>query len=103
MNVKKRSSANNLNSNSSKSNFSNSNHNSAQTSKRESTKSLSSDSLEDLKCVICLDILEGAVETSCGHAFCGQCLFTTIKCGKGFTCPTCRAKINQVYPSFALV
>ena len=55
---------------------------------------------EALKCPICLDIMDGAVETSCGHAFCTLCLidhFTTEP-----FCPVCRKEIEQAHPSYSL-
>jgi hypothetical protein len=44
--------------------------------KRDPKKGLDStvqeNEIEELQCTICLDVLNGAVETNCGHAFCGK-------------------------------
>ena len=34
--------------------------------------------IEELQCTICLEILNGAVETNCGHAFCGNLVLQLI-------------------------
>lgn len=59
-------------------------------------------------CPICLGPHRLAVETNCGHKFCGQCLrnFLTSRAGPGTlfqnpTCPMCRQNINLLLLSFA--
>ena len=45
--------------------------------------------LEELKCPICLELVSDAVQTSCGHLFCGKCIKETETCPvdrKTFTC-----------------
>ena len=37
-------------------------------------------SLEDLKCSICLELVSDPVQTSCGHLFCGKCLKGIRQC-----------------------
>jgi len=58
--------------------------------------------MDNLKCVICLEFLEGAVETSCGHAFCSKCMVSFLNTDTSNLCPTCRGLITFVHPSFAL-
>ena len=36
--------------------------------------------LEELKCGICLELVSDAVQTSCGHLFCGKCILGTNTC-----------------------
>ena len=40
--------------------------------------------LEELKCAICLELVEEPLSTSCDHLFCGNCIKDQL------ACPTCR-------------
>ena len=37
-------------------------------------------SLEDLKCPICLELVSDPLQTSCGHLFCGECIKDIEQC-----------------------
>eukprot|EP00741_Cyanophora_paradoxa_P020636 tig00021281_g19918.t1 len=64
--------------------------------------------IEKLKCPICLEDLSMAVETSCGHAYCAECLLEVVSHQPASArkpaceCPVCRSAIASVHPSFAL-
>ena len=46
---------------------------------------------EELKCPICLDLLENAERiVPCGHAFCKDCLQQVLCLGDVDVCPVCR-------------
>eukprot|EP01087_Luapelamoeba_hula_P000494 TRINITY_DN10370_c0_g1_i2.p1 TRINITY_DN10370_c0_g1~~TRINITY_DN10370_c0_g1_i2.p1 ORF type:complete len:209 (-),score=32.39 TRINITY_DN10370_c0_g1_i2:28-654(-) len=47
-----------------------------------------------------MSLLEAAVETDCGHAFCGVCLFSCLERHTG--CPVCRKTVQSIHPSWAL-
>lgn len=47
---------------------------------------------EDLECLMCLDLLEDVVVTTCGHVFCRSCLVGWLSKGCG-RCPICRADL----------
>ena len=48
--------------------------------------------LEELKCPICLDLVNQPVSTSCQHLFCENCIKDQ------HTCPTCRKRISGTIP-----
>lgn len=62
---------------------------------------------DDLTCPICLEWFTAAVETSCGHAFCCDCLLKVVSSssgeaddpsspgGSGTRCPTCRSPLDD--------
>lgn len=59
-------------------------------------------------CPICIGPHRLAVETNCGHKFCGQCIqsFLSHRAGRDIffgnpTCPMCRQSINLLLLSFA--
>jgi len=58
------------------------------------------------ECPICLDDVSYAVETACGHAFCGKCFCEywqeTNGCRRRLNCPMDRRVIYSAYPSEAL-
>ena len=47
--------------------------------------------LEELKCPICLDLVNDAKQTSCGHVFCAGCIKTLN------SCPICKVEC-QIFP-----
>ena len=47
--------------------------------------------LEELKCPICLELVNDAKQTSCGHVFCARCIKVLNQC------PVCRVKC-QIFP-----
>ena len=49
---------------------------------------------EELTCTICYCILCKAVVTTCGHAFCRECILTWFQQEK--SCPVCRKFIGKV-------
>ena len=63
-------------------------------------------------CAVCLDWLSDAVETPCGHAFCGGCVLSLLQhrrtqhaaaAGrKGAACPSCRASLRGTRPAQSL-
>eukprot|EP00049_Salpingoeca_infusionum_P009743 m.165289 g.165289 ORF g.165289 m.165289 type:complete len:190 (+) comp14430_c0_seq2:261-830(+) len=54
----------------------------------------------DVNCPICLNVISAASETSCGHAFCGECILEQLQ--HSTTCPVCRAPIHSVHRSITL-
>eukprot|EP00013_Stygamoeba_regulata_P026001 CAMPEP_0177650408 /NCGR_PEP_ID=MMETSP0447-20121125/11925_1 /TAXON_ID=0 /ORGANISM="Stygamoeba regulata, Strain BSH-02190019" /LENGTH=222 /DNA_ID=CAMNT_0019153273 /DNA_START=161 /DNA_END=829 /DNA_ORIENTATION=+ len=77
------------------------------TSSSSSASSSSSSSNADdlMTCPICLEVLDHAVETSCGHAFCGQCLIQTWESGntsRVVLCPLDRQPVTMIIPSHLL-
>ncbi|RMX65242.1 hypothetical protein KXD40_002375 [Peronospora effusa] len=54
----------------------------------------------ELKCTICLDVLEGITSTICGHIFCAECIRLAIRAnGK---CPLCQRRLHlkDIHPLF---
>ena len=47
--------------------------------------------LEELKCPVCLELVNDAKQTSCGHIFCAGCIKVL------YQCPVCRVKC-QIFP-----
>ena len=62
------------------------------------------DSVPDLKCSICLEFLNQALSTKCGHLFCCSCLVSWLDSKRGIeywldgvpnsTCPVCRSDLD---------
>lgn len=52
---------------------------------------------EELKCSICLNVLEGPVNGPCGHVFCRQCIYTWLESGP--TARPSRSSSRSVYVS----
>ena len=53
----------------------------------------------DGDCAICLDLLQGPLQTPCRHLFCGECIRNFLLKGRGIekgtgTCPLCRAALS---------
>ena len=59
-------------------------------------------SAEDLACPICVETIEDAFATPCGHTFCFKCISTHLK--NKSTCPSCGAHLvqDQIHPNFLL-
>jgi E3 ubiquitin-protein ligase RFWD2 len=57
---------------------------------------------EDLACPICVETIEDAFATPCGHTFCFKCISTHLK--NKSTCPSCSAHLvqDQIHPNFLL-
>jgi len=53
--------------------------------------------MEDLKCRVCLGVLENTLTTTCLHRFCSECLHRALRVELGakqhHECPSCRAKL----------
>ncbi|XP_060181871.1 protein BREAST CANCER SUSCEPTIBILITY 1 homolog isoform X1 [Lycium barbarum] len=47
----------------------------------------------ELKCPICLSLLNSAVSLTCNHVFCNSCIQTTMK--SGANCPVCKVPFNR--------
>ncbi|XP_038049523.1 uncharacterized protein LOC119723080 isoform X2 [Patiria miniata] len=49
----------------------------------------------DVKCRLCNQLLDNAVETPCMHLFCCECLIVHFKdAGQSIPCPTCQAPVH---------
>lgn len=57
---------------------------------------------DDLACPICVETIEDAFATPCGHTFCFKCISTHLK--NKSTCPSCGAHLVQdhIHPNFLL-
>lgn len=57
---------------------------------------------EDLQCPICVQTLQDAFVTGCGHTFCYACITTHLK--HKSNCPSCAAflTVEGLYPNFLL-
>ena len=51
---------------------------------------------EELKCPICTDLVEDAVQTPCQHVFCKSCILNWLKIGN-FSCPVDRIPLSQYH------
>ncbi|OWM63832.1 protein BREAST CANCER SUSCEPTIBILITY 1 homolog [Punica granatum] len=47
----------------------------------------------ELKCPICLSLLNSSVSLACNHIFCNLCIMTTMKSGSG--CPVCKVPFRR--------
>jgi len=59
----------------------------------------------DRKCPICLQDASFAVETNCGHLFCGQCIVTYWLFGNwlgAVQCPVCRQTVSLLLRDFPI-
>ncbi|ELR14095.1 zinc finger, C3HC4 type (RING finger) domain containing protein [Acanthamoeba castellanii str. Neff] len=57
------------------------------------------------ECPLCLETLNDAVETSCGHAFCAGCIlrvWETDREQRPIRCPIDRRNVSMLIPSYAL-
>eukprot|EP00096_Caligus_rogercresseyi_P012896 TRINITY_DN5562_c0_g1_i1.p1 TRINITY_DN5562_c0_g1~~TRINITY_DN5562_c0_g1_i1.p1 ORF type:complete len:236 (+),score=8.40 TRINITY_DN5562_c0_g1_i1:298-1005(+) len=55
--------------------------------------------IESVECCICLETVNYAVETNCGHIYCGACLLSYIDRLTSLstpTCPYCRQRITMI-------
>jgi E3 ubiquitin-protein ligase NRDP1 len=52
---------------------------------------------EELKCSICLNVLESPVNGPCGHVFCRQCIYTWLE--SGVTARSSRGSSRSIYVS----
>lgn len=59
---------------------------------------------QGIQCPICLFPLEYACETSCGHAFCGNCFLQLVRASRTtiVKCPMDRQSVTCVVPSLTL-
>lgn len=56
----------------------------------------SKETIQDFICSICLHLIRGVVETSCGHLFCAGCLYQwQTNCKSQFDCPQCKTQIHK--------
>jgi len=55
-----------------------------------------------LECSICYELLNEAMETCCGHAFCEFCINKALESSDKPTCPLCRRNPIPIHPSYAL-
>ncbi|XP_013415214.1 E3 ubiquitin-protein ligase RNF170 isoform X2 [Lingula anatina] len=58
----------------------------------------------DITCPICLNDASYAIETNCGHTFCGQCIITYWRHGSwlgAVRCPVCRQQVTILLFSFS--
>lgn len=59
----------------------------------------------DVQCPICLGDARFAIETNCGHLFCGQCMVTYWRHGTwlgAVRCPVCRQQVTILLQCFTL-
>lgn len=59
---------------------------------------------QNITCPICLSDAEFAVETNCGHKFCGNCMITYWNHGNwlgAIRCPSCRQQVNILLSIFS--
>lgn len=58
----------------------------------------------DTECAICLDQPTAALQTNCGHVFCGTCIGQLLSSRPGSTthtrCPLCRREITTLFTNF---
>ncbi|KAL3868909.1 hypothetical protein ACJMK2_041853 [Sinanodonta woodiana] len=58
----------------------------------------------DQTCPVCLGQAEYAVETNCGHLFCGSCLYAYWRHGNwlgAVRCPVCRTQVSLMLRNFS--
>eukprot|EP00092_Neocalanus_flemingeri_P035788 GFUD01038968.1.p1 GENE.GFUD01038968.1~~GFUD01038968.1.p1 ORF type:complete len:249 (-),score=41.19 GFUD01038968.1:131-877(-) len=75
---------------------------------RDPTENMMSDTgptrSSNYDCAICLGEAEFAVETNCGHVYCGNCLLEVWRRSSSLTpspCPYCRQSITIILPYFS--
>ena len=59
---------------------------------------------EGEECPICYDTARLAVETNCGHVFCGSCVFQFYEMNNALrapNCPYCRQRMTLLIPFFS--
>lgn len=55
---------------------------------------------ELLECPICLQLINNAMETSCGHCFCSFCINKSLEVG--MDCPVCKSDPSPIHVSFTV-
>lgn len=63
----------------------------------------------DRTCPICLENVTLAIQTNCGHSFCGNCFFNYYElrdAGRGVleravNCPCCRRRVDLLHPDWS--
>ncbi|XP_017778851.1 PREDICTED: E3 ubiquitin-protein ligase RFWD2-like isoform X1 [Nicrophorus vespilloides] len=60
------------------------------------------DKLHEYQCPVCLDLINEAYISKCGHSFCYTCIIQSIDINK--CCPKCKSNLikDEVFPNFAL-
>ncbi|CAG9315820.1 unnamed protein product [Blepharisma stoltei] len=52
------------------------------------------ENFERKNCLVCEGGVENLITTSCGHKFCGECIFDNYSQGRILECPACKSQIS---------